>query len=226
MISLVEEHPTATHFMFIAASGEGGDDGNKSAFAWWLMSPKAETLASGNNTLTSSVADWSNAALLQAVLEAVSQGHVPEGARLHVISDQKSLTDLLRKDRAIRRAEGYLKTSGEPLAYAEKWRELDIAFDDFNLHLSAGRAKSGLGKDIFLKLKGLVAILKNNIDNDDDWTSSLGPSKEIGINQREPKDPATSAVPGFPADWRWLISNSIPPPVKPAPKKRKATGRK
>ena len=174
MTDLTEEHSSATHFLFIAASGEGGNDGDKSAFAWWLRTPKGEPLASGNNTLTSSVDDWPNAALLEAVLEPVTQRHIPVGAHLHVISDQKFFTDLLKKDRAVRRGEGYIKTSGKPLAYVEKWRELDMAFDEFNLTVRAGRAKSDLGKDIFLKLKDFVAILKDNIDNHADWTSRPG----------------------------------------------------
>ena len=106
--------------------------------------------------------------MLHAATEAVAQGGIPEGSHLHFISDLSFLTDLLNEDRAARRATGYLRKSKprRPLAYADKWRELDAALDKLNLTVSAGRPLSDESRWPLGGLKLWATEIRRNIGRD------------------------------------------------------------
>src|SRR5947208_10349443 len=85
MSALTGENPKVTHFLFLAASAQAGMYRDKSAYGWWLMTPDGNRMCGGNSTLASPVRAWLTSALLSAALEAVP--NVPEGGRLHVVSN-------------------------------------------------------------------------------------------------------------------------------------------
>jgi hypothetical protein len=186
MPTLTEECPTATHFLFVAASGEGGASRDQSGFCWWILTPDTERLSGGNNTLTAPVQDWHPAALLHATLEAAP--NVPPGGHLHVVSTYKDHTDLLNEKPSARRERDYRKSDGKPLANEKKWRELDDTFTELQLTVNAGPPKSASAKRVFRALSAFASDLKNNINNPGEWsewsksTSAVitDPSRERG----------------------------------------------
>jgi hypothetical protein len=133
----------ATHFVFLAVSYvpkvalSGAEP--ELVCAWNVKTPDGGTLYSGGNCCSSSGLEGRTEALLSAAIEAVAQPNIPVGSRLHVVADLDRFTKLLNEDRKVRQKMGYLRKSRppQPLAHANKWRELDAAFDKRNLAVSA-----------------------------------------------------------------------------------------
>jgi hypothetical protein len=175
MADLSVENPAATHFVFIAASGQPGRGrwDPLSGYAWWVLSPNAQRVQGGNSTLNAPVDNWHTTAAVQAAVEAVTQSAIAARSHLHFVSTLEYLTNLLNEDRSVRKEDDYLRKDLTPLADEEQLRVLDAKFEELDLTVTAGPPRSRIAGDIFQSLKGFTSVLGRNADNPDDWTGQL-----------------------------------------------------
>ena len=220
MTSLVEECPSATHFLFIAASGGRGQHRDRTTFAWQVKNRDGEPVGSGNSTLSAPIRDQQQRALLPIMIEAIEQGNIPTDSHLHLIAMDDWIADLLNAGLDKLHEDGYRRRSGHGfLEGKHRWQQLRAASRKRNVRISGDRPKSRTGTRASNAVTYIAVKLGENLDNPDDWTASVGTSAEInGGPTGEAEGAPTNAMPKLAADWRPTISNDIPPPVKPRPK--------
>jgi hypothetical protein len=144
-MNLCEEHPTATHFVWVATSDRGGHEHfaePKAAHAWVIRTRDWSVFDHGWTGGKTPVPDYHTRSVLIAAREAAER--VPVNSIVHFFSDVSFFYERLNEDRATRRKYNYRRSKGkgklgQPLAYQAEWRALDDVLDERALIVSAGR---------------------------------------------------------------------------------------